>query len=84
MSSLDWDSPTLRTYVPPVALTVFPTASVALLTAAFLLASLFFINQVSATKYSRSLVKDLAIAVPASLLFGFGFVSLFLACGIYL
>ncbi|KAI8904608.1 NEF1-like protein [Powellomyces hirtus] len=81
--SLDWNSPTLVSYTPPVSPASFPAIATVLLLAAFSLGSLFFINQVSATKYSQSVIKDLTLAVPASLLFGFGLVTLFLAVGIY-
>ncbi|KXS19223.1 hypothetical protein M427DRAFT_53179 [Gonapodya prolifera JEL478] len=60
------------------------TLSFLLLLAGFALASAFLIYEVTQTKYSRSLVRELSLAVPASALLGMGILVSFVNNGVAL
>ncbi|KAI9146066.1 UPF0197 transmembrane protein C11orf10 [Paraphysoderma sedebokerense] len=62
---------------------LFPLLASTLLGLGFMIASYFLMYEVGATKYNRSVVKEISIAVPASVLLGFGTLFTFLAIGIY-
>ncbi|KAK9376020.1 uncharacterized protein V1513DRAFT_440412 [Lipomyces chichibuensis] len=67
-------------YVPAVSIQMQPFAATLLLLVGFLLTALFSITD---KKGMSGLGKQIAIAIPASVSLGFGFVYLLCAVGVY-
>ena len=70
-------------YYPPVPSESYGTFSFCFLLAGFVIMSIFFIDQMKATKETRSVVRELIFAVPSSIMLGLGTLFLFLWAGIY-
>ncbi|CAB3397814.1 unnamed protein product [Caenorhabditis bovis] len=70
-------------YKAPIAVSSFPHLTVTLCGFGLFLLGLFMINQISATKFSRNIVREVALATTASFFLGFGTLFLLLWVGIY-
>ncbi|KAK4002281.1 Transmembrane protein 258 [Daphnia magna] len=70
-------------YVSPVNPAVYPHLSVLLLMIGTFFTAWFFVYEVTSTKITRELSKELFIAFVASLFMGFGLLFLMLWVGIY-
>jgi hypothetical protein len=70
-------------YVSPVNPSVYPHLSVLLLLIGTFFTAWFFVYEVTSTKITRDLSKELLIAFVASLFMGFGLMFLMLWVGIY-
>ena len=70
-------------YVSPVNPSVYPHLSVLLLLIGTFFTAWFFVYEVTSTKITRDLSKELLIAFVASLFMGFGLMFLMLWVGLY-
>jgi len=70
-------------YVSPVNPSVYPHLTVVLLSIGIFFMAWFFVYEVTATKYTRDLFKELVVALVASVFMGFGILFLMLWVGIY-
>jgi threonine/homoserine/homoserine lactone efflux protein len=70
-------------YVSPVNPAVFPSLSVILLGIGLFFMAWFFVYEVTSTKYTRDIFKELVVSLVASLFLGFGVLFLLLWVGIY-
>lgn len=70
-------------YVSPVNPAIYPHFSVLLLMIGTFFTAWFFVYEVTSTKITRDLSKELLIAFVASLFMGFGLMFLMLWVGIY-
>ncbi|XP_006108343.2 transmembrane protein 258 isoform X1 [Myotis lucifugus] len=70
-------------YTSPVNPAVFPHLTVVLLAIGMFFTAWFFVYEVTSTKYTRDIYKELLISLVASLFMGFGFLFLLLWVGIY-
>ncbi|KAI3654584.1 hypothetical protein MP228_000638 [Amoeboaphelidium protococcarum] len=79
---VDWENAgEFEEFVPQA---YFKILNILLLSLGFLLASSFLIYQVNTVPSQRSLLRELSMAVPASVLLGFGSLFLMQSFGIYL
>ncbi|KAI3632263.1 hypothetical protein MIR68_009369 [Amoeboaphelidium protococcarum] len=79
---VDWEN--AREFEEFVPQAYFKILNILLLSLGFLLASSFLIYQVNTVPSQRSLLRELSMAVPASVLLGFGSLFLMQSFGIYL
>lgn len=79
VASLD----TLARYVSPINPAVFPHLALVLLGIGIFFTAWFFVYEVTSTKFTRELTKELMISAVASLFMGFGTLFLLLWVGIY-
>ncbi|XP_035579036.1 LOW QUALITY PROTEIN: transmembrane protein 258 [Zalophus californianus] len=70
-------------YTGPVNPAVFPHLTVVLLAIGMFFTAWFFVYEVTSTKYTRDIYKELLISLVASLFMGFGVLFLLLWVGIY-
>nr|XP_047909043.1 transmembrane protein 258 [Anser cygnoides] len=70
-------------YTSPVNPAVFPHLTVVLLAIGMFFTAWFFVYEVTSTKYTRDIYKELLISLVASLFMGFGVLFLLLWVGIY-
>lgn len=70
-------------YVSPVNPSVYPHLAIVLLSIGIFFMAWFFVYEVTATKYTRDLFKELVVALVASVFMGFGILFLMLWVGIY-
>ncbi|XP_066556472.1 dolichyl-diphosphooligosaccharide--protein glycosyltransferase subunit TMEM258 [Amia ocellicauda] len=70
-------------YTSPVNPAVFPHLTVVLLAIGMFFTAWFFVYEVTSTKYTRDVYKELLISLVASLFMGFGLLFLLLWVGIY-
>lgn len=70
-------------FVSPVNPAVYPHLSVVLLSIGVFFTAWFFVYEVTSTKYTRELVKEVLVSVVASVFMGFGTLFLLLWVGIY-
>lgn len=70
-------------YVSPVNPAVFPHLTVVLLGIGIFFTAWFFVYEVTSTKDTRSLFKELLVALVAAFFSGFGLLFLLLWVGIY-
>ncbi|KAF6738857.1 Myelin regulatory factor [Oryzias melastigma] len=70
-------------YTSPVNPAVFPHLTVVLLAIGTFFTAWFFVYEVTSTKYTRDIYKELLISLVASLFMGFGVLFLLLWVGIY-
>lgn len=70
-------------YVSPVHPAIFPHLTLILLGIGIFFTAWFFVYEVTATKKSRALFKELVIAIVAASFMGFGLLFLLLWVGIY-
>ncbi|KAL3276032.1 hypothetical protein HHI36_020761 [Cryptolaemus montrouzieri] len=73
----------LPRYVSPVNPAVFPHLTLVLLGIGVFFTAWFFVYEVTSTKNSRSLRKEIAVSLVASIFSGFGILFLLLSVGIY-
>uniref|UniRef100_A0A2K6RNY8 Dolichyl-diphosphooligosaccharide-protein glycosyltransferase subunit TMEM258 n=1 Tax=Rhinopithecus roxellana TaxID=61622 RepID=A0A2K6RNY8_RHIRO len=71
-------------YTSPVNPAVFPHLTVVLLAISMFFTAWFFVYEITSTKYTRDIYKELLISLVASLFMGFGVLFLLLWVGIYL
>ncbi|MBN3283495.1 TM138 protein, partial [Polyodon spathula] len=70
-------------YTSPVNPAVFPHLTVVLLAIGMFFTAWFFVYEVTSTKYTRDIYKELLISLVASVFMGFGVLFLLLWVGIY-
>lgn len=70
-------------YVSPVNPTVFPHLTVVLLGIGIFFTAWFFVYEVTSTKFTRDIFKELLVALVAAIFSGFGVLFLLLWVGIY-
>uniref|UniRef100_A0A8I5Y7P6 Dolichyl-diphosphooligosaccharide-protein glycosyltransferase subunit TMEM258 n=2 Tax=Rattus norvegicus TaxID=10116 RepID=A0A8I5Y7P6_RAT len=70
-------------YTSPVNPAVFPHLTVVLLAIGTFFIARFFIYELTSTKYTRGIYKELLISLVASLFMGFGILFLLLWVGTY-
>ncbi|XP_017780506.1 PREDICTED: transmembrane protein 258 [Nicrophorus vespilloides] len=70
-------------YVSPVNPSIYPHLTLILLGIGIFFTAWFFVYEVTSTKKSRSLKKELAVSLVASIFSGFGILFLLLSVGIY-
>lgn len=70
-------------YVSPVNPAVFPHLSVVLLGIGIFFTAWFFVYEVTSTKFTRDVFKELLVSLVAAIFMGFGALFLLLWVGIY-
>ncbi|KAG8273635.1 hypothetical protein J6590_016957, partial [Homalodisca vitripennis] len=70
-------------YVSPVNPAVFPHLTVILLGIGIFFTAWFFVYEVTSTKFTRDLFKELLVSLVAAIFSGFGILFLMLWVGIY-
>jgi len=70
-------------YVSPINPAVYPHLSVVLLGIGIFFMAWFLVYEVTSTKFTRDIFKELSVAFFASLFIGFGVLFLLLWVGIY-
>jgi len=70
-------------YVSPVNPAVFPHLTIVLLGIGIFFTAWFFVYEVTSTKFTRDIFKELLISLVAALFSGFGIVFLLLWVGIF-
>ncbi|XP_038959242.1 transmembrane protein 258-like [Rattus norvegicus] len=73
----------MNRYTNPVNPAVFPHLTVVLLAISMFSTAWFFVYEVTSTKYTRDIYKELLISLVASHFMGFGVLFLPLSVGIY-
>jgi len=73
----------MNRYVSPINPAVFPHLSVVLLGIGIFFMAWFFVYEVTSTKFTRDIFKELSVALVASVFMGFGILFLLLWVGIY-
>ncbi|XP_075358019.1 dolichyl-diphosphooligosaccharide--protein glycosyltransferase subunit TMEM258 [Mycteria americana] len=79
----DMELEAMSRYTSPVNPAVFPHLTVVLLAIGMFFTAWFFVYEVTSTKYTRDIYKELLISLVASLFMGFGVLFLLLWVGIY-
>ncbi|KYB24591.1 transmembrane protein 258 [Tribolium castaneum] len=74
---------TMMRYVSPVNPAVFPSLTLVLLGIGVFFTAWFFVYEVTSTKQTRDLKKELLVSLVASIFSGFGILFLLLSVGIY-
>ena len=82
--NMDFGLETLSPYVSPINPAVFPHLSIVLLCIGIFFMAWFFVYEVTSTKFTRDVVKELSVSFVASLFSGFGVLFLLLWVGIYI
>ncbi|XP_077372854.1 dolichyl-diphosphooligosaccharide--protein glycosyltransferase subunit TMEM258 [Festucalex cinctus] len=82
-ASFDMELEAMTRYTSPVNPAVFPHLTVVLLAIGMFFTAWFFVYEVTSTKYTRDVYKELLISLVASLFMGFGVLFLLLWVGIY-
>lgn len=72
-----------KRYVSPISPTVYPHLTLLLLSIGVFFTAWFFVYEVTGTKYTRNLKKEMIISFVAALFTGFGLLFLLLWVGIY-
>ncbi|XP_034254229.1 transmembrane protein 258 [Thrips palmi] len=70
-------------YVSPVNPAVFPHLTIVLLGIGIFFTAWFFVYEVTSTKYTRDVFKELLVALVAAIFSGMGMLFLMLWVGIY-
>jgi fatty acid desaturase len=70
-------------YVSPVNPSVYPHLSVVLLAIGIFFTAWFFVYEVTSTKFTREMMKEILISIIASIFMGLGTLFLLLWVGIY-
>ncbi|XP_022779854.1 transmembrane protein 258 [Stylophora pistillata] len=73
----------MNRYASPINPAVFPHLTIVLLSIGIFFMAWFFVYEVTSTKYSRDIYKELLVSLVASLFMGFGVLFLLLWVGIY-
>jgi len=74
---------TMERYIGPVNPAVYPHLTITLLGIGIFFMAWFFVYEVTSTKYTKSLMKELLVALVAAVFVGFGVLFLLLWVGIY-
>merc|ERR1711911_135720 len=77
------DVSSMERYVSPINPAVFPHLTVVLMGIGIFFMAWFFVYEVTASKFGRSLKKELVTSLVASVFMGFGVLFLLLWVGIY-
>ncbi|XP_068892717.1 transmembrane protein 258 [Tenebrio molitor] len=77
------DVASMTRYVSPVNPAVFPHLTLVLLGIGIFFTAWFFVYEVTSTKQSRDIKKELLVSLVASIFSGFGILFLLLSVGIY-
>ena len=77
------DISTMSRYVSPINPAVFPHLSIVLLGIGLFFTAWFFVYEVTSTKYTRAIMKELMISLAASTFMGLGTLFMILWVGIY-
>ena len=70
-------------YVSPVNPAIFATLTLVLLGIGLFFTAWFFVYEVTSTKFTRELIKEVSISIVASIFMGSGTLFLILWVGIY-
>lgn len=70
-------------YVSPINPAVFPHLTIILLGIGIFFTAWFFVYEVTSTKFTRDLFKELLVSLVAAIFSGFGVLFLLLWVGIY-
>ncbi|XP_017755189.1 PREDICTED: transmembrane protein 258-like [Eufriesea mexicana] len=70
-------------YVSPINPAIFPLLAVVLLGIGIFFTAWFFVYEVTSTKFTRDIFKELLISLVAAIFSGFGILFLLLCVGIY-
>ncbi|KAF6025256.1 TMEM258 [Bugula neritina] len=70
-------------YVSPINPAIYPQLTLILLAIGVFFMAWFFVYEVTSTKFTRDLTKELLVSLVASLFMGFGVMFLLLWVGIY-
>lgn len=70
-------------YVSPINPSVYPHLSVVLLAIGLFFTAWFFVYEVTSTKFTREILKEILISIIASIFMGLGTLFLLLWVGIY-
>lgn len=82
-SSQDIGIDSMTRYASPINPAVFPYLAVVLLTIGLFFMAWFFVYEVTSTKFTRDLFKEVLVSLVASFFMGFGVLFLLLWVGIY-
>jgi len=74
---------TMSRYLSPINPAVFPHLTIVLLGIGLFFTAWFFVYEVTSSKFTREIFKELLIAAVSSLFMGFGTLFLLLWVGIY-
>ena len=77
------DLETYVRYISPVNPSVYPHLSVVILAIGLFYTAWFFVYEVTSTKFTREVVKEVLLSMIASVFMGFGTLFLLLWVGIY-
>ncbi|XP_025836797.1 transmembrane protein 258 [Agrilus planipennis] len=77
------DTENMVRYISPVNPNVFPHLTFVLLGIGIFFTAWFFVYEVTSTKLTRDLKKELLLSLVASVFSGFGIMFLLLSVGIY-
>ena len=78
---MDIDS--MSRYISPVNPAIFPHLTIVLLGIGIFFTAWFFVYEVTSTKYTRDIFKELLVALVAAIFSGMGVLFLMLWVGIY-
>jgi len=70
-------------YISPVNPAIYPHLALVLLAIGLFFTAWFFVYEVTSTKFTRELIKEISISIVASIFMGFGTLFLILWVGIY-
>ena len=70
-------------YISPVNPAIYPHLAVVLLVIGLFFTAWFFVYEVTSTKFTRELIKEVSISTIASIFMGFGTLFMILWVGIY-
>ncbi|ELT99113.1 hypothetical protein CAPTEDRAFT_98579 [Capitella teleta] len=73
----------MNRYISPINPAVFPHLTVVLLGIGIFFMAWFFVYEVTSTKFTRDIFKELLVSLVASFFIGFGVLFLLLWVGIY-
>ncbi|KAL0045774.1 hypothetical protein WJX82_004053 [Trebouxia sp. C0006] len=68
---------------PPISQRLYPTLAITSISAGLALSAIFFVYEVTKTKYTRKLAQEAVLAGVSSVLLGFGTLFLLLWTGVY-
>lgn len=81
MASIDIAS--MSRYVSPINPAIYPQLSLILLAIGLFFTAWFFVYEITSTKYTRDMYKELLMAICGSVFNGFGVLFVLLWVGIY-
>nr|CAD7453847.1 unnamed protein product [Timema tahoe] len=82
-AATELEAESMLRYVSPVNPAVFPHLTVVLLGIGIFFTAWFFVYEVTSTKFTRDIFKELLVALVAAIFSGFGVLFLLLWVGIY-